>query len=253
VIRAAGDVIDIDSAASSLGLSRTDTAKRLARWTKQGWLRRVAPGAYVPASLDSLASEHVLDDPWVLVPALYAPAYIGGRTALEHWSLTEQIFKDIVVVTGQPVRTRTQHRHGADFTLKHIQKEKIFGTKSVWRHHSKVAVSDIHRTIVDVLDDAALGGGMQHVADCLHTYLARPARDDALLIQYADRLGNGAVFKRLGFLLEGEPTAEQLLGKCLERLTQGNAKLDPALKSERLITKWRILIPRTWARGIERD
>lgn len=249
VIRSAGDVIEIESATRALGISRVDAAKRLARWTKQGWLRRVGSGAYVPVSLDSLTSEHVLDDPWVLVPTLYSPAYIGGRTALEYWSLTEQIFKDIVVVTARPVRVRSQRRHGAEFTLKHIQKTKIFGTTPVWRHHTKVAISDVHRTIVDVLDDPKLGGGMQHVADCVYAYLGRSDRDDTLLIQYADQLGNGAVFKRLGYILENRPQTEQLGSECLKRITKGNAKLDPSLKGDRLITKWHLFVPSTWKAG----
>ena len=173
VVRSAGDIIHIADAAAVLDLPRKQAAKTLSRWTGQGWLRRVGPGAYVPVSLDSLASEHVLDDPWVLVPALYGPAYIGGRSAAEYWDLTEQIFRDIVVLTAQAVRVKSQQRHGALFTLKHIREKLIFGTKSVWRGRTRIAVSDIHRTTVDMLDDPALGGGIQHVADCLDAYLAR--------------------------------------------------------------------------------
>lgn len=203
----------------------------------------------MPVSLDALGAERVLDDPWVLVPALYAPCYIGGRTAAEHWDLTEQIFKDIVVVTAQLIRERQQLRHGALFTLKHLRQDKIFGTKPVWRHQTKVPVSDVHRTIVDMLDEPSLGGGIQHVSDCLGTYLARADRDDHRLIEYADRLGNGAVFKRLGFLAERHPEGSKLAELCLPKLTTGNAKLDPALDCPRLIAKWRIRIPQIWANG----
>ena len=48
---------------------------------------------------ESFGAEQVVEDPWILVPALFDPAYIGGRTAAEHWDLTEQIFRDIVVYT----------------------------------------------------------------------------------------------------------------------------------------------------------
>ena len=252
LIRAAGDVIRIEDAQRSLDLSREDAAKRLARWTKQGWLRRVGSGAYVPASLDSLNSQHVLDDPWVLVPALYGPAYIGGRTAAEHWDLTEQIFNDIVVFTARPIRDRQARHHGALFTLKRIKPENIFGTKCVWRHRTKVEVSDIHRTIVDMLDDPAVGGGIQHVSDCLRAYLVRSDRDDGALLRYGDRLGNGAVFKRLGFLVDGDERASSLASECITRLTKGNAKLDPAIKAKRLITKWRLWIPATWEKAAAR-
>lgn len=249
VIRAAGDVIHIEDAAAALDISRTDAAKLLSRWAKQGWLRRVGSGAYVPVPLDSLEREYVLDDPWVLVPALYEPAYIGGRTAAEYWDLTEQIFRDIVVITAQAVRAKTERRHGAEFNLKHIQQKKIFGMKTVWRGRTRVPVSDVHRTIIDMLDDPALGGGIQHVADCLDSYLQRKDRDDAKLIEYADKLGNGAVFKRLGFLADRNPLGETLAAPCRDRLTKGNAKLDPALACTRLVSRWKLWIPETWARG----
>src|SRR5262249_16913931 len=184
VLAAAGDVIHISDVTKALSVSRVEAAKRLARWREQGWLSRVGSGAYVPASINTLGSDRVLDDAWILVPALFAPAYIGGRTAAEHWDLTEQIFKDIVVVTGQSFRTKLQSRQGFNFTLKHTKPENIFGTKPVWRHHTKVPVSDVHRTIIDMLDDPAIGGGIQQVADCLNAYFKRPDRSDSKLIEY---------------------------------------------------------------------
>jgi predicted transcriptional regulator of viral defense system len=248
VLAASGDVVRISDVTKTLAVSRTEAAKRLARWREQGWLSRVGSGAYVPASIDTLGSERVLDDAWILVPALFAPAYVGGRTAAEHWDLTEQIFRDIVVVTGQIIRERHQERQGFEFTLKHLKPEKIFGTAPAWRHNTKVHVSDVHRTIIDMLDDPALGGGIQQVSDCLNAYLKRPDRNDQKLADYGDKLGNGAVFKRLGFLAErqGEATLAEL---CRARLTTGNAKLDPALDCKRLISRWRLLIPSSWTPG----
>lgn len=248
VISAAGDVIHVDDVASTLQLDRTAAAQRLSRWTDQGWLRRVGRGAYVAASIDTMGADHVLDDPWVLVPALFAPAYIGGRTAAEHWDLTEQIFKDILVMTAQAVRQKRQERHGALFSLKHIDERKLFGTKNVWRHQTRVPVSDVHRTVIDMLDDPAIGGGIQHVADCLASYLRRDERDDDKLIDYAVRLGNGAVFKRLGFLAERLPSGAELARLCEHHLSGGHAKLDPAHDGPQVVTKWRLRVPQRWAR-----
>ena len=65
-----------------------------------------------------------------------------------------------------------------------------------------------------------------------------------LVIEYAKRLRNGAVFKRLGFL------ASRLLGDahplaiaCHAHLTNGNAQLDPELRGDRLMTRWRLFVP----------
>jgi predicted transcriptional regulator of viral defense system len=246
VLSAAGDVIHIDDVANALSVSRVEAAKRLSRWREQGWVSRVGSGAYVPASLDTLGTERVLDDAWVLVPALFAPGYIGGRTAAEHWDLTEQIFKDVVVITGQVIRQKSETRQGFEFMLKHLAPDKIFGTKAIWRHRTKVPVSDVHRTIIDMLDDPAIGGGIQQVADCLNAYLKRSDRDDAKLVSYGDQLGNGAVFKRLGFLAEKRPEGAPLVELCKARLTSGNAKLDPAMDCQRIVTRWRLAVPDSW-------
>ena len=248
VLSTAGDVIHVDDVVIALQLDRTGAAQRLSRWAEQGWLRRVGRGAYVAASIDTMGSDRVLDDPWVLVPALFAPAYIGGRTAAEHWDLTEQIFKDIFVMTAQPVRQKRQERHGTLFSLKHIDERKIFGMKNVWRHQTRVPVSDVHRTIIDMLDAPAIGGGIQHVADCLAAYLRRDDRDDKKLVDYAMGLGNGAVFKRLGFLAEHFPGGAELGRLCEQHLSGGHAKLDPVQDGTVVVTKWRLRVPTRWTR-----
>ena len=248
VLAASGDVVQISDVAKALAVSRTDAAKRLARWREQGWLSRVGAGAYVPASIDTLGSERVLDDAWVLVPALFAPAYIAGRTAAEHWDLPS---KSSRISSSSPVKPSVRGaRHGKafDFTLKHLSRKKFSVPSQSGAHHTKVPVSDVHRTIIDMLDDPALGGGIQHVADCLGLF-RRADRDDQKLIEYAEQLGNGAVFKRLGFLAEKRADGATLAELCRARLTAGNAKLDPALECKRLVSKWRLLVPLTWVRG----
>jgi len=246
VIKASGDVIHIGDASAALSMDRAEAAKLLSRWTHQGWLRRVGPGAYVPISLDSLGIEQVLTDPWVLVPALFSPGYIGGWTAAHNWGLTEQLFRPILVMTAQAIRERRQTRHGVHFVLRHIKESNMFGTKTIWRRRTKVVIADVHRTIVDMLDEPALGGGIQHASDCLTAYLKHTDRNDTALIEYAQRIRNGAVFKRLGFLSERSVGASRLAEKCLSKITQGNSKLDPALECPRLISRWNLWIPKAW-------
>lgn len=245
VLRQAGDVIHLDDASQALQIDRTQASKLLSRWVAQGWMRRVGPGAYVLVQLDLLDSSHVLKDPWVLIPALFSPCYVGGRTAAEHWDLTEQIFRDIFVFSARPLRTKTFEQQGAVFTLKHTQEDKIFGTKSVWRDHTRVLLSDVHRTIIDILDDPATGGGIQHVDDCFGQYVKRDDYDPERLLSYAKQHGNGAIFKRLGFLAERHGV-DQLAAAAQQHLTAGNAKLDPAIACPRIVSRWHLRVPETW-------
>lgn len=249
VIRAAGDIVRVADAARTLHLSRTQAAKTLAGWAKQGWLQRVGPGVYVPVQIELLGTKHAVADPWVLVPPLFGPGYIGGRTAAEHWDLTEQIFRDIVVFTARSIRQRSKETGGAVFTLHRIPETRIFGTKPIWRGQTRVPISDIDRTMLDMLDNPSTGGGIQHVAECLDRYLGKPDSNPDQLLSYADRLGNGAVFKRLGFLAERHPLGSELANACKSRLTTGYAKLDPDLSCTRIVTRWKLKVPPDWLTG----
>jgi predicted transcriptional regulator of viral defense system len=78
----------------------------------------------------------------------------------------------------------------------------MFGLRKVWRRHLPVLVSDPSRTIIDILNEPATGGGIRHVADVLQAYFESDHRDDSTLVNYGTRLGNATVFKRLGYLVE---------------------------------------------------
>lgn len=76
-----------------------------------------------------------------------------------------------------------------------------------------------------MLDDPGLGGGLRPIADVLRAYLSSPSKDPQLLVSYAERLGNGAVYKRLGFLLERlAPNENAIIEICRSRISSGNSK-----------------------------
>jgi predicted transcriptional regulator of viral defense system len=244
VLREAGDLVTVEDTARALRTDRRRAAKLLARWTEQGWLKRLRRGLYVPIPVEALSLDRTLEDPWVLVPELFEPGYVGGWSAAEHWGLTEQIFRDVCIFTTRPVRSKRDEIGGVSFVFFRIGSEVVFGTRAVWRGKVRVQVSDPHRTLVDLLVRPSAGGGIRHVASCLESYLGEDDADLGQVIAYADKLGVGSVFKRLGFLLERSDRADPvILQECRDRLTAGNAKLDPALASPRLISRWRLRVP----------
>lgn len=247
VLRATKGTVSVAQAAEILRLSATPTAKLLARWAKAGWLSRVRRGLYVPVPLESRTSDVPLEDPWVIAAQLYGPCYIGGWSAAEYWDLTEQIFRTVVVMTVRRPRDRNPTIKQTDFLLRSVQEKALFGVKSVWRGQVKVDVSDPARTMLDMLSDPQLGGGIRSTVDMLKNYLKSDNKDLALLLEYAKQLGNGAVYKRLGFLLEKLSSDDrEAIARCRERLTTGNAKLDPALETDKLMTRWRLWVPQRW-------
>ncbi len=116
----------------------------------------------------------------------------------------------------------------------------------------KVQVSDPHKTIVDMLDDPSIGGGIRSVVDFFQQYLSSDNCNLDILLQYADKMQNRAIFKRLGFILSKiKPQEAHSITYCLERLSQGNSQLDPTSKSKRLIKKWRLWIPKGLEGGFQ--
>ena len=253
LLREGGDVLTVENGGRILEIGRADAAKTLARWCKQGWLSRIRRGVYVPVPVESIGTDRALEDAWIVIPELFGPAYVGGWSAAEHWDLTEQIFRDICVFTTRSVAKRHQVIHKIPFVVTHISSDDQFGTKTVWIKEKKLSVSDPTRTIVDMLSNPWTGGGIEHVLDCLTNYIESPHLNPQLLVEYAERLGNAAVFKRLGFLAERLLVEDHLLvPACKSRLSKGNAQLDPALKGDKLITRWRLFVPSTLSIGTER-
>lgn len=246
VLRASKNVVSVDSTALTLNLDRSAAAKLLSRWRQQGWLRRVGRGLYVPVPLDLASSEQVVEDPWVLVPALFDQCYIGGWTAAHHWELTEQLFKETIVFTTRRVTEKRVRAQGVEFLLHHVAKKRLFGLKSEWHGTTRVNISDPARTLIDMMSMPEVGGGIDHVAECLTEYQRMPTRNKALLIRYAEQLGSGTIFKRLGFLAQTRLHDKELAAACREHLTKGYTRLDPALSCQRLITSWRLWVPERW-------
>lgn len=247
VLRGTKGAISVTDAAEILDMPRTGAAKLLARWAKKEWLSRVRRGLYVSVPLESQTADIPLEDAWIIADKLYRPCYIGGWSAAEYWDLTEQIFRTVIVMTTVRPRERQPTIKGTRFLLKTVSDKALFGLKPVWRGPVKVNLSDPTRTILDMLNNPQLGGGLRSTVDMFINYMRSGKKDLGLLIKYGDQFGNGAVFKRLGFLLEMYAGEEQdSIEACRSRLTTGNARLDPTVKAGKLVTRWRLWVPGRW-------
>ena len=244
LLRDSPPVVTSSQAAAALGVTPAVAARRLAAWSRSGWLARVRRGAYVPVPIESESADVALDDAWSVAAAMFSPCYVGGWSAAEHWGLTEQLFRSICVMTATRPRERQLVLRKACFELHTVAQAQFVGMKTVWRGGTRVQVSDPARTLIDMLADPALGGGIRHVAEMLASLFHDQPKEAPKLAGYAAKIGSGAVHKRLGFLLQRDhPDQAALIESCRAGLTAGYAKLDPALPADRLVTAWRVWVP----------
>lgn len=237
-------VIHASDLENELGCSRVASNLMLSRLCKKGWIQRLRAGAYRIIPLGSESINPMPEDAWAIAIALFSPCYISGWTAAEHWELTEQIFNSTVVFTTQKQRKKEFVISGLKYRTKLIAQADIFGIKKIWSSNTQISIADIHRTIIDILDDPAVGGGGRQAIDIVKEYFQHKNADLEVLCQYAEKLGHGAVFKRLGFIAEKfahfSPT---LLERLHANIKTGIINFDPhGPTSGSIITKWGIRV-----------
>jgi predicted transcriptional regulator of viral defense system len=186
----------------------------------------------------------VIEDPWVLARELYAPCYVGGWTAAEHWGLTEQLFRSTFVVTAAAIRHSTETFLGSEFHLVRVKRERVAQVASIWRGRERIAVSDQEHTIGDALATPHWLGGVRHLVDILRNYRESKDWNPRRLVEQLERIRSGAAFKRLGYIadtvLDGDP---ELVNAALAHRTSGLVKLDPNVAERgRISTRWRLWV-----------
>jgi len=235
----------IAEAARLAAISEPQAARLLRHLAEGGWLARVQRGLYVTVPLETERPESWRSDPWVVAASALGPGYVGGWTALHHWDLTDQLFAVTVFITSRPVRDRHPIIGGARLEVRHRRAEAHFGTRRVWRDGVPVDVSDPERTLVDCLDEPAIAGGVRHTFDALVSFAEQSDPGWDRLIEYAERLGNRTVFKRLGYLVEQlAPTpGDTVIDACRERISRGIGRLDPGRPATgRIDRRWGLRI-----------
>jgi predicted transcriptional regulator of viral defense system len=211
----------------ALGVDADTAAKKLARWAEDGWVRRVRRGLYIGVPVDAANPSAWSEDALVVAAEVWSPCYFTGWTAAHHWALTEQVFRTTVLKTSERVRAATVNLLDHEYLVGHVESDLLtWGLKTEWQDGVRLRFADPARTVVDILDRPKLGGGIRHGAEVLGAYLDE--HDPMLLVAAGDRLGNRAVFKRLGYLVEALGLDQPVLQSvCEERVSSGISSLDP--------------------------
>jgi len=247
VLERSSGVITSASVAEAIGVSPSEANRLLSRWCRNGWLSRVKRGAYIAVPLDSSTSDILLEEPFLIAESLYHPGYVGGFSAVKHWDLSEQIIETVHYFSTKQCKDLNPIHGGIRFKLKTIKAHKLFGTKNLWYGSQKIKISDPTKTMVDIFDDPSLVGGMTIVYDVLTEYVTSEYCDFSKLYEYAEKMDNKTIFKRLGFLLDTKfDVIPDAFTDLHHHLSAGYSGFDPAVESYRTVEKWKLKVPASW-------
>jgi predicted transcriptional regulator of viral defense system len=236
-------IIRAEDIEKEFGNKKQNANLMLSRLCKKHWLQRLSSGTYNVVPFGVGTANFTPEEVWTIAMEIFSPCYVSGWTAAEHWGLTEQIFNSVVIFTRQKQRKKDHLISGINYRTKFIKSENIFGIEKIWLNNKPVQIADIHRTIIDILDDPTIGGGGRHTLDIVKAYWQNKNANIETLYQYAENLKSGAVFKRLGLIAEKMNLPEHLLEKIHTKINTGIIKFDPhGANTGSIITKWGIRI-----------
>ncbi len=217
------------------------TQKFLERLQRKGWIRRIKRGRFAIIPLSSGENRTPQLHEFIVAMELVSPAAIAYWSALNHHGMTEQLPRTVFVATNHPMRRPPGEVLGVSYKIISLRPEKFFGVVKDWIDEMLFMVTDREKTIIDGLDLPQYVGGVVEIAKALSTIWAQI--DESKLRKYIGKIGNSAVAKRLGFIMEmlGLGNVERL--RKVAVLAPGFSLLDPTLpRTGKYNRRWGLLI-----------
>lgn len=236
------NIFTVDDAMEILNYSRKTAANFVGKLVNKKAAVSLAKGKYLIVPLSAGAESNWTTNSFLIASNLVKPYYIGYWSALNYRDLTEQAPSTVFVATTK--RRKDRKIQGVKYKFITLVESKFFGFTPASKN--KVNISDKEKTIVDCLDHPEYCGGVVEAVKGIWN-----GRDDISLeklVDYAERAGNGAVLKRLGYLLEllELQASKNLLNRLQESITKGISLLDPiGPKEGKCNTRWNLRINRS--------
>ena len=238
-----GDYIfTIQDAVDILGVQPYVAQDLLRRLVARKWVKRLERGKYMILPLESGLSGTYTQHEFLIAATFIAPYYISYWTALSHYGFTEQVARTIFVATRK--QKRPVEVSGITFQFVRLAKRKFFGFVQEWIEDKQVNIASREKTLVDCLDLPRYCGGVAEAIKGLWYGYEEKTLDWDTLTEYAERMGNRTIFKRLGYLTEvlKLPIGEHI-SLWHSKISSGYPKLDPTMgKTGSYNTRWNLLV-----------
>ena|SRR3990167_4045807 len=237
-------IFHFQEAAEILG-GRAPAASALSQMIRNGVASRLKSGTFQLVPFELGFEREYLGNPYLVARELILSGRTKNQYYLSHSSafdLHQMVTQPQLIVTVSSNRMmRPKMILGTEFRFVRCKINDLFGIEEMWiDKNEKIAVSDLERTLIDGLKQPEYCGGLIEVAKAFS--IKHDAIDPQKIIDYAMKLGVGAVNRRLGYLMELYGIGARIHWEFLQKtLTATYQLLDPELPAEGHYTaKWRL-------------
>ena len=226
---------DSRTLANIFTLNKIQAAHLLHRLEEYSLVKRVERGKYI---LLGLTPERVLSNPLFIASSLATPSYVSFWSALHYHGYTDQAPREVYIATTitkpQVIFLENQFHY---VTMK---PHSFFGYQRDRIADLSVNIADEAKALMDSLWLPQYAGGLLEVARALWAALQKHDSPVLLnsLVEYSNRLGNGSLGSRLGYLLD-------FYGQTVHGLqnSSGPVSLDPQIpRCGKYNRRWKVYV-----------
>jgi len=176
-------------------------------------------------------------DPFIISSRIVWPSYISFWSALRYHNLTEQLPHAIWIITTKYQRKSSTRILNTDLYITVTKPQWFFGYEKIAKDGYEVFIANPEKAIIDSLlfSKISISEIFQIISN------NKKALRWSKLIKYALQTGNGALIKRVGYLLD-------VLGHDYIRISRNHiygpiTPLQPGLHAKgNLNRKWKLLV-----------
>ena len=207
----------------------------LSRMEKDGWVERIEKGKYLIIPLGAKKGRYTINE-FVIGYEIVKNAAIAYWSALNYHGFTEQIPNTVFIQTTSRKKEPKIEIFGVRYRIVRITEKKLFALQKIWIDDAEIQITDPEKTVADCLDKPQYCGGIVEVAKALQN---ENEIDLDKVIEYAVRMENSAILKRLGSLCDklGIPVKVPQ-----DYLAKGYPLLDPSMhRKGKANRRWKII------------
>ncbi len=236
------EIFTVKEVSKVLGKSYSVSRKIISKLNAKRWIERIEAGKYLILPLSAGVKPKYTEHEFIIGSKLVEPYYISYWSALNYYHMTEQIPFSVFIATIK--RKSNRKILDVNYIFVTLSKKKFFGYKSINISGKNVFISDKEKTIADCLDHPDYCGDITEAAKALKS----TGLSFGKIVDYAMKMDNATIIKRLGYLSEilNLDLGEGLKKRMIKNISKGYSVLDPSIKARKgeYNEKWKLLINR---------